>query len=153
MKRIFRIADSRHPVWDGSGAAFVGGRWNSPGKPVIYGSLSYACAMLEILAHSATGTIPKTQVLVIADIPNNVSIEEWSESKLPPGWDDESCHISRQFGDTWLAEARSAVLLVPSVVARREQNAVVNPMHPDAGKLIVSPPESIIWDKRLFSRH
>lgn len=151
MRRIFRIADSRHPVWDGSGAAFVGGRWNGPGKPLIYGSLSYACAMLEILAHSATGTIPRTQVLVMADIPDGVSIEERKESDLPSGWDGEDSRAARQFGDAWLTEQRSAILLVPSVVARREQNALVNPLHPDAGKLIILPPEHIIWDKRLFS--
>jgi RES domain-containing protein len=45
--RVYRIADERHAIWDGTGAALVGGRWNSPGRPVIYGSLSYACAMLE----------------------------------------------------------------------------------------------------------
>lgn len=41
------------PLWDGTGAALVGGRWNSPGRPVIYGSLSYSCAMLEMLAHAS----------------------------------------------------------------------------------------------------
>ena len=51
--RIYRIADSRHALWDGTGAAMVGGRWNSPGRAVIYGSLSYACSMLEILAFSS----------------------------------------------------------------------------------------------------
>ena len=30
--QIFRIGDSRHALWDGTGAAMVGGRWNSPGK-------------------------------------------------------------------------------------------------------------------------
>ena len=51
--RIYRIADRRHPIWDGTGAALVGGRWNSPGHPAIYGSLSHACAMLEILGSAA----------------------------------------------------------------------------------------------------
>jgi RES domain-containing protein len=27
------IADKRHPIWDGTGAALVGGRWNSPESP------------------------------------------------------------------------------------------------------------------------
>jgi hypothetical protein len=34
--QIYRIADSRHPVWSGTGAMLVGGRFNSPGRPVIY---------------------------------------------------------------------------------------------------------------------
>ncbi len=73
--QLYRIADSRHPIWDGTGAAMVGGRWNSPGRPVIYASLSYACAMLEILVHANIGRIPATQAYVVAEVPDNVFIE------------------------------------------------------------------------------
>ncbi len=55
--RVYRIADRRHPIWDGTGAALLGGRWNSPGHPAIYGSPSSACAMLELLAHTGIGRI------------------------------------------------------------------------------------------------
>ena len=72
--QIYRIADERHPIWDETGAALIGGRWNSPGKPVIYGSLSYSCAMLEILAHANIGRIPETHQFVIAEIPKGVSV-------------------------------------------------------------------------------
>jgi RES domain-containing protein len=34
--QLYRIASSKHPVWDGTGAAILGGRWNSAGRPVIY---------------------------------------------------------------------------------------------------------------------
>ncbi|MFC0694183.1 RES family NAD+ phosphorylase [Paraburkholderia humisilvae] len=53
--------------------------------------------------------------------------------------------------DTWLTEARSAVLVVPSVVARQESNVLVNPAHPDAARLVVSAPQPVIWDERLFT--
>lgn len=150
--RIFRIGDERHPLWDGAGAALVGGRWNSPGKPVIYGSLTYACAMLEILAHANIGRIPMTHKFVVADFPDDMAVERQNANSLPAGWDTESTSISRAFGDLWLGEARSAVLLVPSVVARLEWNALVNPLHPDASRLSISAPESVVWDKRLFVR-
>jgi len=148
--RIFRIGDERHPIWDGTGAAIIGGRWNSPGKPVIYGSLSYSCAMLEILAHANIGRIPMTHRFVAADVPDNVSVEYCYEPSLPSGWDSENSATARAFGDQWLKESRSAVLIVPSVIARLDQNALVNPLHPDTGKLIVTTPEKVIWDKRLF---
>jgi len=45
-----------------------------------------------------------------------------------------------------------AILIVPSVIARLDANALVKPNHPDAKKLIVSPPEKIDWDKRLFGK-
>jgi len=150
--QIFRIADERHPLWDGTGAALVGGRWNSPGRPLIYGSLSYACAMLEVLAHANIGRVPQTQCYVTAAVPEHVSVERYHASELPPAWDAESSASARFFGDTWLKEARSAILLVPSVVARLEWNALVNPYHPDAGQLTVSTAERVVWDRRLFER-
>lgn len=48
--QLYRIASSRHPVWDGKDAAILSGRWNSAGQPVIYASVTYAGAMLEVLA-------------------------------------------------------------------------------------------------------
>lgn len=148
--RIYRVADGRHPIWDGMGAALIGGRWNSPGKPVIYGSLSYACALLEILAHANTGRVPATHQYVIAEAPEGVSVETLEGDVLPKGWDAENKASARAFGDQWLLEARSAVLIIPSFIARLDRNAMVNPLHPDAEQLIVSKPEKVMWDKRLF---
>lgn len=150
--RIFRIADSRHPIWDGTGAAMVGGRWNSPGRPVIYGSLSYSCAMLEILAHANIGRIPETHGYVVAEITDDIPIETHGSDSLPQGWELENSASARAFGDQWLQESRTAILVVPSVIARLDANALVNPAHPDAKKLIITPPEKIIWDKRLFEK-
>ena len=150
--QIFRIGDERHPLWDGTGAALVGGRWNSPGRQVIYGSQSYACAMLEILAHASIGRIPMTQRFVIADVPDDVMIERHNAGTLPAGWDAESNSAARGFGDQWLKEVRSAILLVPSVVARLELNALVNPLHPDTARLSLSAAQKVVWDRRLFER-
>jgi RES domain-containing protein len=150
--QIFRIGDERHPIWDGTGAALIGGRWNSPGKPVIYGSLSYSCALLEILARANIGRIPTTQRFVVADVPDGVSVASYDEQSLPAGWDSENSASARAFGDQWLKEGRVAVLIVPSVIARLDRNALVNPLHPDANQLMVTAPEKIIWDKRLFER-
>ena len=149
--RVFRIADGRHPLWDGTGAALVGGRWNSPGQPLIYASLSYACAMLETLAHAGIGRIPTTHRFVIGDLPDNVDCERHAAGALPSGWDREGSQAARRFGDQWIAEHRSVVLLVPSVVAKLEWNALINPLHPDFSQFAVSPPEAVIWDRRLFA--
>lgn len=147
---IYRIADERHPIWDGMGAALIGGRWNSPGKPVIYGSLSYSCAMLETLAHANIGRIPERHRYVIAEVPNGVPAEILDENALPKGWDFENSAAARAFGDQWLLELRTAILVIPSVIAKLDQNALVNPLHPDANKLMVSEPKKVVWDKRLF---
>lgn len=150
--QIYRIGDGRHPLWDGTGAAMLGGRWNSPGAPAIYGSLSFACSMLEILVHANIGRIPTTHGFVVAEVPGSVPVERHDAQTLPLGWDGDDPSIARRFGDQWLAEAKTAVLVVPSVVARLECNAVVNPRHPAARLLIVSPSQPVIWDQRLFGR-
>lgn len=150
--QIYRIGDSRHPLWDGTGAAMVGGRWNSPGRPVIYGSLSYACAMLEILVNANIGRIPSTHAYVVAEIADSVTIERHDARSLPEGWDGDDASICRRFGDQWLQEARSAVLVIPSVVAKLEWNAVINPLHANVNQFLVSPSQRVIWDQRLFTR-
>ena len=150
--QLYRIADSRHPLWDGTGAAMVGGRWNSPGRPIIYASVSYACAMLEILVHANIGRIPATHAYVVAEVPDSVFIERHDAQSLPAGWDGDDPSVARRFGDQWLQEARSAVLVVPSVVATLECNALINPLHADARHLQVSPSQKVIWDQRLFAR-
>jgi RES domain-containing protein len=86
----------------------------------------------------------------IVEVPDGVSIEIADENKLSDGWDSENSAPARDFGDQWLKEARSAILIVPSVIAKLDRNALVNPLHPDAKKLIVSEPKKVIWDRRLF---
>jgi len=149
--RIFRIADSRHPVWNGTGAMLVGGRFNSPGRPVIYGALTFAGAMLEVLVHARIGKVPRRHVCVVATVPDGIAVERAGAEALPPDWDAlDDPRAARTFGDRWLAEARTAILLVPSVVARAEWNVLVNPMHPEATKLEIGIPEPVKWDERLF---
>ncbi|WP_064573575.1 RES family NAD+ phosphorylase [Cupriavidus gilardii] len=148
---IYRIADRRHDVWNGTGAMLMGGRFNSPGRPFIYGALSFAGAMLEVLVHSRIGKVPRQHVVVVANVPDDIGIERAGPNDLPRGWDAlDDPRAARGFGDRWLADMRSAVLIVPSVVAPLEWNALVNPMHPDTAKLVVSAPEPVRWDERLF---
>ena len=148
----YRIADARHPIFDGSGAALIGARLNSPGRPVIYAGASYAGAMLERLVHAGTGRIPKNQKVVVINIPARVSREEWTIEKLPRGWDRDDNLVSQQLGDQWLAEQRTAVLIVPSAVAKYEKNIIVNPAHPHFRWITALKPELVVWDARLFVR-
>ena len=127
-----------------------GGRWNSVGNPLIYASMSYSCAMLEVLAHAGINRIPKYHHYLIAQVADHVSVETCSEGDLPTGWDDGSCVASKSFGDKWLKQRRSAILIVPSVVARPDFNALVNPMHPEFVSIKAEQSKPVIWDKRLF---
>jgi RES domain-containing protein len=148
----FRIADQRHPIFDPAGAFLYGGRWNSAGKRVIYAAQSYAGALLEVLVHANLGAIPKTQAVVEITIPDEIQVETLRAADLE-GWAAEDMIASRRFGDRWLDERRSVVLLVPSVALQgRERNVLINPDHPDFPQIGVSAPEAVVWDPRLFSR-
>jgi RES domain-containing protein len=149
----WRIADGRFEPFSAVGASLVGGRWNSPGLGVIYGSLSYAGAMLECLAHAGIGRVPRTHVAVEIAIAEAVTVERREDDNLPAGWDHADLRVARAFGDAWIRERRSAVLVVPSVVARREGNVLINPQHPDFSVIVAGRPEPVVWDARLFDRH
>jgi RES domain-containing protein len=147
----YRIADGRRPLFDGTGASLYGARWNSPGRPVIYAATTYAGAMLEVLVHAGINSVPRHTHWIEINIPPGVS-RECPEPNPFPGWDDENCVVSRAFGDAWLSEQRSAALLVPSVVTRRERNLLINPAHPDFPQIVATAPSPVEWDQRLFTR-
>jgi RES domain-containing protein len=150
--RCFRIGDVRFPLFDGTGARLHGGRWNSPGRGIIYASETYAGAILEILVHANLNRLPRTQAVLIIEIPDHLTVELLAASDLP-GWNAPNQAASRAFGDRWLAEARTAVLMVPSLVTQgRENNVLLNPAHPDFALIRHSPPEPVLWDERLFPR-
>lgn len=145
----YRIADSRYPIFDPTGAAINGGRWNSVGKRVIYAAESYAGAMLEVLAHRNAQTLPKHHKTVRILIPVDLKIESVYPRDLP-GWDDEDERVPRAFGDAWYDAKRSPILRVPSVVTHGpEYNLVLNTLHPQFLLIKARNPEPVVWDSRL----
>jgi len=148
--RCYRIGDTRFPLMDETGARLHGGRWNSPGRGVIYAAETYAGAILEILAHANLNRLPRTHAVVTIDIPGDLDIERLASSALP-GWDAPGQAASQDFGDRWLAEGRTVGLLVPSLVTHgREHNVLLNPAHPQFARISFTAPEPIVWDERLY---
>ena len=147
--RAFRIADTRHTIFDGQGAMLHGARWNSPGRRIVYAAETYAGALLEILAHTSGG-IPGSQGFIEIAIPDGLATEELAPGDLP-GWDAASFDTARSFGDRWYDERRTAVLFVPSVVTRVERNVLINQEHPDFSRIRASEPAPVRWDARLWT--
>lgn len=148
----YRVSKRRHPPFDGTGAARRGGRWNSPGREVVYCSRAYANALLEVLVRSNLGRLPGPHHCVLVEVPDAVAMETLEAGTLP-GWDTPDQRVSRKFGDRWLTEERTAVLIVPSLVARPfEQNVLVNPRHPATASLRIGAPVAVAWDLRLFRK-
>jgi RES domain-containing protein len=133
--RCFRIGDpeGRFPIYSGEGAALVEGRWHEKRQEVIYASQNYATAMLEKLAHY-NGLLPPNQHFIEIVVPAGTPYGEVTKDSLSD-WDRPDGIVARAFGSQWLRERRSAILLVPSYVAREELNVLINPNHPDAGAI------------------
>ena len=149
--RAYRIGDpaAAHPVYSAEGARRVSGRWHARGDAVVYASRHYSTAMLEKLVHWS-GQLPPNQHFVEITIPAGASYEVFSADHHP-GWFRPDGEAARRFGHAWYAERRSVVLVVPSVVARMEENLVINPAHPDAAGITVGLERPVWWDERLFA--
>jgi RES domain-containing protein len=150
MMVCYRIADARHPIYDGTGAMLHGGRWNSIGASVIYAAETFAGSLLEVLVHSNLSRPPKNHRVIQIEIPDEVAIESASASTVP-GWDADDMIASRALGDHWIQQRRTAVLTVPGLVTKgRERNILINPLHEQFPLLRASVPEPVDWDARLF---
>ncbi len=149
--QAYRIGDpeGRFPVWSAEGAKRTSGRWHEAGASVIYASENYATAMLETLAHW-NGSLPPNQHFIEIAIPEGTSYEVATADALP-GWHEPGGEAARRFGRQWYAENRSAILFVPSVVARMERNIVINAGHPEFAGLTIGLETPVWWDRRLFS--
>jgi len=146
----FRVGDRRHAIFDPTGALLHGGRWNSPGSGVIYAAQTYAGALLEVLVHANLGSVPRNHAVVEIVVPDDLEIETLVQADLP-GWNSDDLTVSRRFGDQWLEERRTPVLLVPSLVLQaRERNILINPAHPQFHRIQAGEPEAVVWDVRLF---
>jgi RES domain-containing protein len=148
--RFYRIADSRYSPESGDGARIHGGRWNSPGRSVIYACETATGAMLEKLVHT-NGRMPKHQVCVTYEAPNALKAIS-IEPAAVPGWEKADMIASRASGDAWLASGESAILRVPSVVFSVEHNVLLNSGHQDFAKVRVVSIEPVRWDDRLFEQ-
>jgi RES domain-containing protein len=148
--RAFRIADPRHPIFDGGGAYLKGGRWNSPGRRVIYAAETYAGALLEALVHLNFDSVPNGYGWIEIKVGGKAAIEKISASSISD-WNSDDLTSTRAFGDRWHRERRTAVLLVPSVVTSGiEHNILINPEHPEARLVKASKVRDVLWDERLF---
>ncbi|MYH15573.1 MAG: RES domain-containing protein [Gammaproteobacteria bacterium] len=148
--RGFRIGDPDgwFSVWSAEGAKRVSGRWHEAGTEVIYASENYSTAMLQNLVNWK-GALPPNQHFVEVTVPQGTSYEVVTAETLP-GLFDPNQEAPRRHGRDWYAELRSAVLIVPSVVARMEDNLVFNSQHPEFEGVAVGLETPVWWEPRLF---
>jgi RES domain-containing protein len=125
----------------GDGARRFGGRWNSPGWPVVYAASNPALAVLEVRVHLdlPPELLPDDYVLVTIDL-GDLSVEDLAQMPAAP----------RMFGDTWLQEQRTPVLRVPSAIVPESPNLLLNPAHPEAPAARILDTRRFMFDPRLW---
>ena len=126
-----------------------GGRWNSPGRPVVYTAENASLAMLEVLAHLEFASMLSNFVLFRSEF-EDVLVEKVDPVDLPQDWRTYPAPQSlRKIGDNWLAEIRSAVLAVPSVIVPMERVYLFNPLHADFQAIKIGEAQEFPFDTRL----
>lgn len=148
---VHRLCRAPFKALDGEGARLYGGRWNSAGRPAVYTSSTLALAALEYLVHLDPTMLPPDLVALSIDIPNALEIQDADVSALPKDWATMPGSAGCQdIGDAWLASAATPVLRVPAAPVPEEYNFLLNPLHPDAGRLKVVAERRFIYDPRLL---
>jgi RES domain-containing protein len=151
MPSAWRIVQRRHAAgaFDGEGARLYGGRWSSPGTPVVYLAESRSLALLEVLVHLQDEAVLAGYVRFEV-VYRAAQRAELDPATLPARWRESPAPLEVQrLGDRWVAERRSLLLAVPSAIVPEERILLLNPRHPAAGGLAIGAPEPVRIDPRL----
>lgn len=151
--RVWRLTRQRHATtaFLGIGAERAGSRWTPPGLRVVYTSESIALAVLETLVHMEMRHAAAAQVLIEAEIPDDLPCAKLAVGDLPENWRDYPAPRGLQvFGRDWVMASASAVLQVPSAIVPHEYNFILNPAHPDYCRIRLGSPQLFRFDGRLW---
>lgn len=152
--KAWRITKRKHAgtAFSGEGARLYGGRWNRPGVPIVYVAESQSLAVLEMLVHLDAPALLEKYVFLEVDLAASLVID-LDRSSLPKNWQSDPVPEAIQaIGDRWVFSGDSTVLRVPSVLVPGESNFLLNPRHPDFGKISISRPQAFRFDPRLARR-
>ncbi|MGP8270882.1 MAG: RES family NAD+ phosphorylase [Terracidiphilus sp.] len=150
--RIWRICRARFAdeAFSGQGARRFGGRWNSPGVPMVYSSSSLALAAMELFVHLEPNQQPDDLVSIAALLPEGEPALRLEPDDLPPRWWTDDFAPLRAIGDKWIGENKSLAIEVPSAALRMEWNVLVNPLHPAIAEIKIEKPQPFNFDARMF---
>jgi len=143
--KVYRLARAPFVALDGEGARLYGGRWNSPGRPLVYAAASPSLAVLEILVHLdlPPELVPSDYRLLTIEVPDDLPLARLEALPADPA----AC---RAAGDAFLQDGARAALSVPSAVVPQERNLLINPAHPLAAGVRTIQNEPFAIDARLF---
>ena len=155
MPFVWRLSSPDYATrLDGKGNIQRGARWNSPGRGVVYTSLTLSLSVLESLVQlppGLRGSLP-TMAAVRVEIPDDAPREEITREQLGDLSIPEVASRCRQLGDAWLVAGKALALHVPSVIIPQEGNLLVNPAHPLMKRVRIVSTEAFRFDPRLVTK-
>src|SRR5690625_2423730 len=114
----YRLTRRPHADLTGVGGLLVTRRWHAKPAPILYAASSRALALLEALVHLSLtfDELPADYVFQCIETDTD-SLETVSTADVAPGG---QIRDTAAYGSTWLAEGRTALLCVPSVIVPQE---------------------------------
>ncbi len=97
------------------------------------------------------GTIIKSKKNIkIAVQDGFLDILELKIKDLPKNWNTKPPALETQYiGDDFVSDNKAAILKVPSSIVPLEYNFLINPHHPDTGKIKVTSTSPLTFDERF----
>ena len=154
MATVYRLQKIKHnpTTLSGEGARLLGGRWNEPGTPLVYTSSTSSLTILELRVHLGKLPLVKSPPLNIVTfkIPDEC-IHDFALNDLPFGWNTIPVDSRiQQFLKPMLQSNHAQAYSVPSVINPLERNILINPEHPEIGRVKIDRFDLIVMDDRLF---
>ncbi|MGO4669801.1 RES family NAD+ phosphorylase [Bosea sp. 2RAB26] len=139
--KVWRVCRLPFADLNGEGARIYGGRWNTPGRPLLYTAENPALAVLEVRVHLdlEPDLIPDDYVLMEIESGSAVIKEILDPIEAPA-----------TVGDRWLASMETPILKVPSFVVPNSFNLLINPAHPGAASISIQSTKPFDFDRRLW---
>jgi len=153
MLRVWRLVTARYAAtaFSGEGARLYGGRWNRKGVPMVYTAGRQSLAVLEALVQDQP--LRARYLMIPAILPKSLNIERVAAERLPANWRSLATREELQaIGGEWAKARSSAVLAVPSAVIPAETNYLLNPLHPQFGRIEIGDAQELVTDVRLLGR-
>lgn len=122
--KLWRLAQASHLALDGAGPARFGGRYSSPGRPVVNFTSEAALAVLVALRY-----LPEQPARMAGDYYLGFTDIDADPERVP---DHLTADAKITFVDQWLESGRGLLAAVRSAVLPEADIVLMNPRHPDA---------------------
>lgn len=126
--KLWRLTRKDHQALDGMGALHLGGRYSSPGRPIVSFASEAGLAVLVALRYWQAEFEPENAEYVLG----------WTEASSAPervqsGLTDDD---KRAFIDEWAASGRSLLAAIESAVLPEADVILMNASHQDARSIL-----------------